>query len=162
MHEKASFWQKVFGLEKPKPKPAPAARPGHSMTGRVVTGETPDWSRYDDCMKMQVVGESHYQPALKEVSQCPPSGQHGYECSAELVREPDNPHDKFAVKVVVQGQHVGYLGRGNAKRYNKRIRLLNEEGKRVVCMAYIGRGDEGMLGVNLRVPYGGDLLPQKR
>lgn len=103
MQEKASFWRKVFGLEKPEPQVSPAARPGHSMTGRIVTGETPDWSRYDDCMKMQVVGESHYQPALKEVSQCPSSGQHGYECSAELVREPDNPHDKFAVKVVVQG-----------------------------------------------------------
>lgn len=42
------------------------------------------------------------------MSKCPPKGEHGYECAAELVLEPDNPYDKFAVKVMVDGQHVGF------------------------------------------------------
>ena len=129
------------------------------MTGKVVTAIDPDWSRYDDCMKLSVVGESHYQAALIEASECPPTGKHGYECSAELVPEPDNPHDKFAVKVLVKGRHVGYLSRGNAKRYGKRIRGLNSEGRQALCMAFIGRGGENPnLGVTLRLPYNGEIL----
>jgi hypothetical protein len=162
MRERPGLWQKLFGREKAEAQLVSAARPGHSMTGRVVTGIEPDWSRYDDCMKMQVVGESFYQPALKQVSRCPKTGPHGFECSAELVPEPENPHDKFAVKVMVQGRQVGHLGRGNARRYHKRIRALNDEGKRVICMAYIGRAEGGLLGMNLRIPYGGDLLREKK
>lgn len=133
------------------------------MTGRVVTGEQPDWSRYDNCMQVSVVGESHYQDALVRVSKCPPSGEHGYECSAELVLEPDNPHDKFAVRVEVDGEHVGYLPRGTAKRFGKRLRGLKEQGEKAICMAYIGRRpDHPNLGVNLRIPYDGEILQGKR
>ena len=102
-------------------------------------------------MRVNVVGESHYQDALKQVSQCPSRGEHGYECGAELVLEPDNPFDKFAVKVMVNGQHVGYLPRGTAKRLGKRLRGLETEGRRPLCMAYIGRAAEGNpnLGISL-------------
>jgi hypothetical protein len=129
------------------------------MTGEVVTGKPVDWSRYDGCMKVSVVGESHRQEALARVSQSPPSGEHGYECGAELVLEPDNPHDRFAVKVVVAGEHVGYLPRGTAKRFGKRLRELEAQGQRTICMAYIGRGpDHPNLGISLRIPYDGALL----
>jgi HIRAN domain len=158
MERDAGFWRKLFGL-----RTTPAARPGHSMEGRVVTGVKPDWSRYDDCMKVSVAGESHYQEALIAVSECPEEGEHGYECSAELVLEPDNPHDKYAVRVEIKGQHVGYLPRGTAKRLGKRLRGLKEEGRQAICMAYIGRGtDHPNLGVNLRLPYNGEILQGKR
>lgn len=159
----ASKWRKLFGLDKPQLTYAPPANPGHSMTGRVVTGEEPDWSRYDDCMRLNVVGESFYQDALKRVSQCPPRGEHGYECSAVLVPDPKNPHDKFAVRVEVNGELVGHLPRGSAKRYHKRVQGLNDEGKAVICMAYIGRAANGNsnLGISLRVPYDGELLQGK-
>jgi hypothetical protein len=139
-----------------------ASRPGHSMTGQVVTDIEPDWSRYDDCMRINVVGESFYQPALIEVSHCPPSGRHGYECSAELVLEPDNPHDKFAVRVEIDGRLVGHLSRGTARRLGKRLRGLKSEGKQAICMAYVGRGDDHPnLGVTLRLPYDGEILQGK-
>jgi hypothetical protein len=41
------------------------------------------------------------------ISRCPPSGEHGYECSAELVREPENPHDPYAIKVESTGSTSG-------------------------------------------------------
>jgi hypothetical protein len=153
----ASFWRKLFGLE---PSRAPAADPGHSMTGKVVTGQPTDWSRYDECMKVKVVGESHYQDALIRVSRCPPSGEHGYECAAALVLEPDNPYDKFAVRVEVSGELVGYLSSGTAKRLGKRLRSLDRP---PLCMAYVGRGpDHPNLGVSLRIPYGGEILQGRR
>lgn len=36
-----------------------------------------------------------------------------YPKKAELVPEPDNPHDPNAIKVVVDGQHVGYIKAGS-------------------------------------------------
>jgi hypothetical protein len=129
------------------------------MTGQIVTNIEPDWSRYDGCMKIPVVGESFRQEALVAVSHCPPTGRHGYECSAELVLEPDNPQDKFAVRVEIQGRHVGYLSRGTARRLGKRLRGLKAEGQPAICMAYVGRGpDNPNLGVVLRLPYNGNIL----
>lgn len=130
------------------------------MVGEVVTDIEPDWSRYDGCRKINVVGESFYQPALISVSRCPDGvSPHGYECSAELVLEPDNPYDKFAVRVEVDGHLVGHLPRGTAKRLGKRLRGLKAEGKAAICMAYIGRGpDNPNLGVVLHLPYDGEIL----
>lgn len=140
-----------------------ASRDGHSMTGEVVTGRPVDWSRYDDCMHVQVAGESFYQPALIKVSKCPKRGDHGYECSAELVLDPENLYDKFAIRVEVDGELVGHLPKGTAKRLNKRLRLLKERGGRAICMAYIGRGgDNPNLGISLRIPYDGEILQGKR
>jgi len=157
--EDRNFLGKLFG---PK-RVVAAAHPGHSMAGKVVTGIEPDWSRYDNCMRINVVGESFYQPALKRVSQCPAKGEHGYECSAELVLDPDNPHDKFAVRVEVDGELVGHLPRGTARRLGKRLRGLKEEGKQAICMAYIGQGEGNPnLGISLRVPYDGEILQGKR
>lgn len=45
-----------------------------------------------------------------------------YASKAELVPEPDNPHDPKAIKVVVDGQHVGYIKAGSCAHLNKVIR----------------------------------------
>ena len=37
--------------------------------------------------------------------------------TARLVLEDDNPHDAQAVKVILDGHHVGYLSRADARRY---------------------------------------------
>lgn len=39
----------------------------------------------------------------------------------ELVQEPDNPHDPHAIKVVVAGQHIGYIKEGSCAHLNKVI-----------------------------------------
>ena len=41
---------------------------------------------------------------------------------AELVPEPDNPKDPNAIKVVVDGVHVGYIKAGSCARVHKMIR----------------------------------------
>lgn len=118
------------------------------MTGVVVTGRD---------------GESFYQPALIRATGAPRTGEYSYECSALLVLDPENPHDKNAVRVEINGEHVGHLSRGMAKRLGKRLRGLKDKGRPAVCMAYVGRGGPNPnLGVTLRVPYDGEILQGKR
>lgn len=45
--------------------------------------------------------------------------------AAELVPEPENPHDPKAVKVMVEGTHIGYIKAGSCARIHK---LLREDG----------------------------------
>lgn len=41
---------------------------------------------------------------------------------AELVPEPDNPHDPKAIKVLVDGQHVGYIKAGSCAHIHRLLR----------------------------------------
>ena len=41
--------------------------------------------------------------------------------NVELIPEPENPHDPNAVKVVVDGEHVGYIKKGSCKHILKLI-----------------------------------------
>ena len=51
----------------------------------------------------------------------------------------------------------------SAERFSRRLRALEEEGKRAICMAYIGRAPDGdYLGISLRIPYDGEILQGKR
>jgi hypothetical protein len=104
---------------------------------------------WDGRRNISVVGESNYQPALRKVSGAPASGEWSYECSAQLIPEPTNPHDPKAVMVQVDGECVGYLSRHNARVFGPRILEIGE----VVCEAFIGRGPENPnLGVRLHLP----------
>jgi hypothetical protein len=47
-------------------------------------------------------------------------------CWARLIREPDNPFDRNAVMVEIDGQTVGYLDRAAARRYHRRLLPLAE------------------------------------
>ena len=56
-----------------------------------------------------------------------PQGETVYEYTfgqlkAELVPEPENPHDPKAIKVLIEGVHVGYIKAGSCARVHKLIR----------------------------------------
>lgn len=54
----------------------------------------------------------------------------------ELVQEPDNPHDPNAIKVVVAGQHIGYIKAGSCAHLNK---VINEGRiEKILCRIYGG------------------------
>jgi hypothetical protein len=65
---------------------------------------------------LAVVGESQYQLALRLIEK-----KHGRICWAKLLPEPDNPFDRNAVMVEIDGHTVGYLSRAEAKRYQRRL-----------------------------------------
>jgi hypothetical protein len=97
---------------------------------------------------VRVVGTSHYQDALLELS-----GRHGdeelrVEKVAILRPEPDNPHDPDAIAVDIDGRLVGYLAREENKRWKDVV-----TGHTIGCEAMIaGRGGTTGLGVFLRLP----------
>lgn len=118
-----------------------------------------DWSRFEDHRRIRVVGNQYHQPALltasehliqHEADRC--------ETEAMLAREPGNAHDPLAVQVMVNGKRVGYLQRGSAKRYNKRLKALEDEGKQPTYPLLIRMQSPGMFQAHLQIPYSSELL----
>jgi len=74
----------------------------------------------DGNYSIEIVGESHYQSALRA---CVPGiGYVRHDCTAHLVCEDDNPYDDNAVRVDVDGLPVGYLSRAKAAAYRGFLR----------------------------------------
>ena len=105
---------------------------------------------------LSIVGESHYQEALRFV--CGRTGNEAVDIDyvATLVPEPENPYDAHAVRVDIDGLTVGYLARGNARRYQRRVARMIEQGGDPTVPAFIGaQGPDGTnpnIGVVLHVP----------
>lgn len=57
--------------------------------------------------------------------------------TVELAPEPDNPHDPKAVKVIADGQHIGYIKAGSCARIHK----LLQENRIVRVTCEIGGGE---------------------
>lgn len=84
--------------------------------------------------EIEVVGESFRAEAIRQaVADMTP----GMPCVAELVPEPQNPHDPNAVAVCLQGVHAGYLPRQNAAVLSPGIVALSRRhgGAPVACPA---------------------------
>jgi hypothetical protein len=103
------------------------------------------------------VGESYYQGALSRICGGHNRDGHRFECEAHLIPEPDNPYDINAVKVVVQGLHVGHLSREDAVRFHEEMALAGQPGG-ARCAARLDGGwrtnqhDEGSFGIRLGIP----------
>lgn len=70
---------------------------------------------------------------------------------AQLSPEPANRHDPHAVKVTVQGHHVGYLPRQEAAAYSTVLTLLERQGMVAVAACQLrGREYESYLGTDRR------------
>jgi hypothetical protein len=97
---------------------------------------------------VRVVGTSHYQRALLELTQRRGDEEVRLEKVAVLAPEPENPHDAGAIAVFVDDRKVGYLARDENRRWRDVV-----AGHVVGCEAMIaGRGGTTGLGVFLRLP----------
>ena len=106
------------------------------------------------CDNYEVVGESNYQDALERFAG--PKTEQGvsFPCEVLLVSENDNPHDRMAVRVELDGLTVGYLAREDARDLRGLLAEEGLRGARVRSPAMIKGGwkkpdDEGMFGVEL-------------
>lgn len=128
---------------KRKPSLQAAALP--PLTGK-ITGNHP--------CEFDAVGESHYQPALRKLR----NSRHmatDNDFIADIVAEPDNPHDKNACAVYIEGSKVGYLPRNAAADFFKQIADMGVTGPwRFETKAKLsgGWGDRPMIGVLLSLP----------
>jgi hypothetical protein len=97
---------------------------------------------------VRVVGTSHYQDALLELSGRESDEEIRVDKVAIFVPEPDNPHDPNAIAIHIEGRLVGYLSRDENRRW-----LDVVSGHEVGAEAMIaGRGGTTGLGVFLRLP----------
>jgi hypothetical protein len=98
---------------------------------------------------VDVVGESYHQEELQRL--CGRPGGQGLPrrvFTAQLVREPDNPHDPDAVRVDIGGLPVGHLPRQDAPRFHAVIKRLSRQGQAVTARA-VARG--GWAGASIGV-----------
>lgn len=108
---------------------------------------------------VDVVGESHYQDAIAFL--CGGKSREGVNhiVNATLVPEDDNPHDRQAVRVDVEGYTVGYLSRKHAREYRNQLRRTGYPKSPMSCRAKIvggwdrGPDDTGYFGVTLDLPF---------
>jgi hypothetical protein len=103
--------------------------------------------------ELRVVGVT-FRPQAVEIArrQAPPAGT----AAARLVRDPSNLHDPFAVKVMIQDQHVGWLSRHISPVMQPALTVFSaaHEGRLVSCPARFSHGSLGM-GITLYL----DLAP---
>lgn len=142
---------------------APEVREYQSLTTPFARPKPPSvciqWR--DGSFPMKVVGESYFQDALTSI--CGRHSRYGHEveCVATIEREPSNPYDPNAVKVVIQGQKVGHLPCEQAARVGEQLSKAGLSA--ALCAARIRGGwrtnqyDEGMFGVSLAIPNRGDI-----
>lgn len=146
--------QRLFGGTRSVPKrPEPA-----------FVEERPDWMRdgvevevFDGRSPLDVVGESNYQDALRQIVSGRSSREERVreEIHAILVAERDNPYDPNAISVWVSGLKVGYLSRADAERYRPGLLALEQQcGKHIALRGAIAGGGiredgPGLLGVFL-------------
>jgi hypothetical protein len=105
---------------------------------------------------LEVVGESHHQEALWSIVGGHSTERVRCEVLAMLLAETDNPYDKNAISVWVNGLHIGFLSRADAAAYRPGLLALQQKDGHLVAMhgEVVGGGprDDGIgrLGVFLR------------
>jgi hypothetical protein len=112
-----------------------------------------DVERFGD-IRVDVVGESHYQPAIRSACDWKPGADTLFHCIAELAPEPTNPYDRNAIKVTIDGACVGHLSRRDAVTLGPAISEAIKRQGSGMCRAVIaGRAnsDTDNLGVFLHL-----------
>jgi hypothetical protein len=106
--------------------------------------------------RIDVAGESFYEESFAAL--CGERTIEGVriELRARLTLQDDNPYDKHAVRVTIQGHPVGHLSRDHARAFRRRVRYGALSQHEVFeCAALIcggwdrGDGDVGNYGVRL-------------
>jgi hypothetical protein len=95
-----------------------------------------------------IVGESNYQPELRRVAKS------GRTFLAVVMREPTNPADPNAIRVLAEGgKTVGYMSRDYAAEYQNVFRLLEKHGRVGACRAKLigGVGHKKSFGVMINI-----------
>ena len=127
-----------------------------TSTASVFPRTSSDATLYPGTETLEVVGESHYQETLWALVGGTRAERVRHETIALLVPEPDNPYDRNAIQVLIDGQLVGYLGREDAAAYRPgllRLMQSSVDGNVALKAAICGGGQRpdgrGRLGVFL-------------
>jgi len=90
----------------------------------------------------QVVGEKFHADQIRPLfPRRITEGSSTWEGMATLAPEPDNPHDRNAVAVVVDGRRIGHLAKEIAAPYSQLLQALGRRGLRGVTRCYINASE---------------------
>jgi len=118
--------------------------------------EAPPFIRGNGNYSVNVAGESFYPESFALL--VGPRNEDGVnlEKRAQLALQDDNPHDRQAVRVTIDGHPVGHLSREHARAFRRSVRYGPlAEHETFECAAIIcggwdrGNGDAGHFGVRL-------------
>lgn len=138
---------------RPRPEATVAPMEPSLMAERKIT-------RLSSQGRQSVVGEHYQQAALRRVvgrRRVAPVGNWdaGLRCTAYLVREPTNKHDRHAVMVQLahedSTEHVGYLPAEDAKVWQPLLRRLEAAGRVPECPCLLYRSNDGEYQAVLRL-----------
>lgn len=94
--------------------------------------------------EFEVVGESYYQPALAKLAVDHARISAGADeikpLTAHLIPDDYNEYDDKAVRVEINGLHVGYLSREDARSFRRRLGAKKLTGQITTCGALITGG----------------------
>ncbi len=102
----------------------------------------------------EVVGELSYRSALSDVVEAiaPAGGQSSRVLVTAQLARASNPHDRSAVRVMIDGETVGYIPRGETSLFHPVLRELERAALPASCRALISGGD-GLFGVWLSIAF---------
>ncbi len=87
---------------------------------------------------VRVVGEQHYQDNLRKIVGSSTRDEDEFITSAILIHDDKNPYDDKAIRVEIDGKHVGHLGKAEARHYRERMAADGNAGARATCKAIVG------------------------
>lgn len=105
--------------------------------------ETHAWPALNQ-FDFEVVGESYYQPALAKLATDHATTSAGADeikpLTAHLIPDDYNEYDDKAVRVEINGLHIGYLSREDARSFRRRLGAKKLTGQITTCGAIITGG----------------------
>lgn len=160
------LFDRLFSRKQAEPQKqvAPAKEPSPKPTGpKTVSHKVAGTSYRQEALLAMGEKNPDYNLTKKELLKRWPEGVTVYEYNfhpqkAELVPEPDNPHDPKAIKVLVDGVHVGYIKAGSCAHIHKLLRENRIQsivpriigGKYKMIYEYVDKGED-TIGVRLDI-----------
>ena len=90
--------------------------------------------------QLKIIGSHYYHENIAKIAKNPNGENALVFCSAILIPEDTNPHDKNAIKIQIEGTHVGYLSREDATRFRSYFKKFGLDIQTTTCDAVISAG----------------------
>lgn len=117
------LFSRLLGMLQEAPAEPAKAEPSTKLVSHKVAGT----SYHQDALRAMGKKNPEYSLTKRELLKRWPEGVTVYEYTfhpqkAELVPEPENPNDPKAIKVLIDGQHVGYIKSGSCAHIHRLLR----------------------------------------
>lgn len=108
----------------------------------------------DGAFDFDIVGEASYQDALARAAGGRPADGARVVVSGYLIPEPDNPHDRSAIRAAHDGRTLGYIARSDTAAVHGILRGKPAQVRILIVGGWDrGNGDSGHYGARLDVAW---------